>query len=110
PTLFRSGLGRSSDLEEQLFFPVVVPPDSFDVASVTFGAEIEMKTLRVVAYAPFSRLNMFGSLGYYDAEIERTRSFAFPQGFPEPPFRESFKSSDSGVTVAGGIQYEWDRI
>lgn len=99
------GWGRSSDIEEQLFFPVAFP-DRIEFVSVKFGVETEIKTLRVVALAPFSNLNMFGSLGYYDAEFKRSVTI----DFPGDPFRDSFKSSDSGVTVAGGIQYEWPRI
>ncbi|HEX6995456.1 MAG TPA: outer membrane beta-barrel protein [Gammaproteobacteria bacterium] len=97
--------GRSGDVEEHLFFPIATPT-GFDLVPLTFGVETEIKTLRVLAFAPFSGLSMFGSLGYYDAEIDRSVLIDFPQD----PLRDAFKSSESGVTVAGGIQYDWPRI
>src|SRR5690606_7458759 len=87
----------------QLFFidPNPVPPA---IVALTVGVETELKTLRVLAVAPFSGLSMFGSIGYYDAEFTTT----FPL---EAPSAERFEleRSDSGVMVAGGIQYEWPR-
>jgi len=93
--------GRSTDLKEQ-FFGVV----NDEIVTLDFGVEAEVRTLRVLALAPFSGISMFGSLGYYDADFTTTWSLAIPQN----PQRGSFKTSDSGVMVAGGIQYDWPRI
>src|SRR5690606_17937866 len=98
-----ASVGRSSDVKEQLFG---LNPTTGDIVSLNLGVETELKTLRILALAPFSGLSMFGSLGYFDAKF--TTSFALED--PQNPQRGSFESSDSGVMVAGGIQYEWPRI
>jgi len=100
-----ASFGRSSDLEENFFIPVQTG-SGVQFAPLTFGVEAEVKTLRFVAFAPVWGLSMFGSLGYYDADIEHSVTI----DFPPDPFRETFTVSDNGVTVAGGIQYEWSRI
>lgn len=93
---------RSTDIKEQLYLVDTMG----NLVTLDLGLEAKITTLRVLALAPFSGLSMFGSLGYFDADLEWT----FSLNFPTNPQRGSMKSSDSGVTVAGGIQYEWSRI
>src|SRR5690606_9954616 len=91
-----------NDIKEQLFG---VNPVG-DLVSLDLAVETEVKTLRVLALAPFSGLSMFGSVGFYDADFTTT----FSLNDRVNPQRGAFEQSDSGVTVAGGIQYEWPRI
>lgn len=97
-----AGFARSTDVKEQLFFANQLG----NVFTIDLGVETEIKTLRVLALAPFSGLGMFGSVGYYDADFTTT----FSLNDPVNPQRGSFEQSDSGVMVAGGIQYEWSRV
>jgi len=93
--------GRSTDIREQFFASL-----GDQIVGVNIGVESKVRTLRILALAPFSTLSMFGSLGYYDADFTTSCSIEVGQSID----CGSFKSSDSGVTVAGGIQYEWPRI
>src|SRR5690606_21235557 len=97
-----AGWARSTDVKEQLFLVDQIG----NLVSLDLGLEAEITTLRVLALAPFSGMSMFGSVGYFDADFTSTYSLNDPSN----PQRGAFKSSDSGVTVAGGIQYEWTRI
>lgn len=74
--------------------------------SLSLAGEYEISTLRFIALAPFSQLGMFGGVGYYDATLDA--SFRFQS--PAQDSMGSFEDSDDGLTVVGGIIYEFDRI
>ncbi len=93
---------RGSEIKRQLFGT----GSGGGLARLDIGVESEITTLRVLAFAPFSGLSMFGSVGVYDAEFTTTFSLMDPAS----SFSESIRRSESGVTAAGGIQYEWRRI
>jgi len=97
-----AGWVQSKDVKEQFFGG----NQAGELVTLNIAVESEIKTLRVLAFAPFSGLGMFGSVGYYDADFTTNASIVSPSD----PQRGSFERSDSGVTVAGGIQYEWSRI
>jgi hypothetical protein len=97
-----AGWVRSDDVKEQFF----ATNQAGNLITLNLAVESEIKTLRVLAFAPFSGLGMFGSVGYYDADFTTTFTIVDPLN----PQRGSLERSDSGVTVAGGIQYEWSRI
>jgi Outer membrane protein beta-barrel domain len=98
-----AGWVQGEDVKEQFF---TVNPMG-EVVPVNVAVESEIKTLRVLAFAPFSGLGMFGSVGYFDADFTTGFSIVDPLN-PRSGVLE--QQSDSGVTVAGGIQYEWSRI
>src|SRR5690606_577642 len=76
------------------------------LARLDIGVESEITTLRVLAFAPFSGLSMFGSVGVFDADFTTTFSLVDATS----SLRERIGRSESGVTAAGGIQYEWRRV
>lgn len=97
-----AGWVQGNDVKEQFF----AGNTAGDLVTLNLAIESEIKTLRVLAFAPFSGLGMFGSVGYFDADFTTNASIVDPLN----PQSGSFERSDSGVTVAGGIQYEWSRI
>jgi hypothetical protein len=96
------GWGKSGEFKERFdFFDPVVGNLSLEV----FG-EYEIKTLRFLAMAPLSNLNIFGGVGYYDAKLDA--SFRFQSPVEEQT--GSGEASDDGLTVLGGVQYEFRRF
>lgn len=77
-----------------------------DTVSLDIQGEYEIATLRVLAVAPFSNLNIFGGVGYYDASLEASFRFQSPDGIET----QSGEGEDDGVTVVGGVQYEFRRF
>lgn len=74
--------------------------------SLEISGEYEVSTLRFVAFAPFSSLGMFGGAGYYDATLDASARFT-STGEVTTSFAED---TDDGLTVFGGVQFEFDRI
>lgn len=74
--------------------------------SLEVSGEYEITTLRFVALAPFSSIGMFGGFGYYDATLDS----AFRFESPAEVVTGMQQVDDNGLTVAGGIQYEFERI
>jgi opacity protein-like surface antigen len=99
---FEAGWGRSGKFKERF--------DGFDPSvgnvSLEISGEYEIATLRFLAMAPLSNLNIFGGVGYYDAELDV--SFRFQS--PVEVQTVSGEDSDSGLTVLGGMQYEFRRF
>lgn len=96
-----AGWGASGEFGERF--------DGFDgsgAVSLEIAAEYEISTLRFVTIAPFSGVNMFGGVGYYDATLDGAFRF---QSTTEV-VTGAFEDSDDGLTVLGGIVYEFDRI
>jgi opacity protein-like surface antigen len=77
-----------------------------NLLTLNIGVEHDIATLRVLALAPFGGISMFGGLGYYDSSTKTTFRLNTPSGSES----ESFSASDSGITVMGGIQFDWSRI
>jgi opacity protein-like surface antigen len=68
-------------------------------------ADYDIATLRFLAFAPFSNLNIFGGIGYYDASIEA--SFRYRSSVEDVD--ETAEGDDDGLTAVGGVQYELSR-
>ena len=75
-------------------------------ASLEFETEQEIATLRLLMFAPFDALGVFGGIGYYDATLETTVTFETPVEVQ----RMSTKDGDDGAMVVGGIVFELRRI
>lgn len=75
------------------------------------AADYEIATLRFVALAPFSSINMYGALGYYDAKLNVRGRLSTPTDVVEAVVIEAEQhTSDSGATVAGGVQFDLKRF
>lgn len=74
--------------------------------SLELSGEYELATLRFIATAPFSSFGMFGGAGYYDATLKASSRFQSSAGINTA----SGEDTDDGLTVVGGVQYEFDRI
>lgn len=97
------GWTKADGLSEDLFYFDGV---SGELRMTDISVDYEVATLRGLAIAPFGGFSMFGGLGYFDASATTTYPTLGPNGLE----RLSSKRSDSGVTVIGGIQYDWPRI
>lgn len=97
-----AAVARGNDINRQLFGTGA----GGGLARLDIGVESEITTLRVLAFAPFSGLSMFGSVGVFDADFTTTFSLVDATS----SLRERIGRSESGVTAAGGIQYEWRRV
>jgi OOP family OmpA-OmpF porin len=87
--------------------------EGFNFLDPTFGsisfnvrADYEIATLRVLAMAPLQTMSIFGALGYYDSTL--SVSLRLQDAFDT--FEASEQTSGDGVTVAGGMQWELDRV
>jgi opacity protein-like surface antigen len=94
--------GRSGTFNErfQAFDPNV------GNVSLEIGGEYEIATLRFVALAPFSSVNMFGGIGYFDASLDVSLRFESPVEVQTL----TGEDSDDGLTAVGGIQYDLRRL
>lgn len=77
-----------------------------EAATLEFSGEYEITTLRFMAFAPFANLAMFGGGGYFDATLDA--SVRFDSSIDS--FSMTEQLTDDGLTVVGGIQYEFNRI
>ena len=94
--------GRTGEFKERF--------DGFDPTvgnvSLEIGGEYEIAALRFVALAPFSSVNMFGGIGYFDATLDASVRFQTPNEL-QTATRED---PDDGLTAVGGIQYDMRRV
>ncbi|HEX7081449.1 MAG TPA: outer membrane beta-barrel protein [Gammaproteobacteria bacterium] len=94
--------GATSDITES-FLGV---DSANNLAELEVAGEYEIATVRFLAFAPFEGLSMFGGAGYYDAKLDVTWTF----DSVVDPLTLTSEQSESGATVVGGLQYDWDRI
>lgn len=94
--------GRSGTFDEELhgFSP------SIGNVSLEVAGEYEVATLRFVALAPFSNINMFGGIGYFDAKADLSQRLVTPTEVQT----WSGEDSDDGLTAIGGIQFDMRRL
>jgi opacity protein-like surface antigen len=93
-----AGWQKAGDFKESFGgFDPVVGEQTLDVST-----SYEIKTLRLVLLAPFSSVSMYGAVGYYDADIDASLRYEDTTQVVD----DVEKSSDSGATVAGGVQFD----
>src|SRR5690606_2104972 len=88
------GIAKSAGFREAL---VGVSPD-FGPVELDLDADYDVKTVRVLAMAPFSGVDMFGGIGFYDGDVKFTQLFR-NQLIGE--IVEHVEASIGGVTVIG---------
>ncbi len=98
-----AGYAKTNDFTES-YGPV---PFGGDIVSEDVQARYGISTLRIVAMAPFSSVNMFGSLGYYNAKLKIDGQY-FQNG--AVALTGTYKHNDGGLTVAGGVQFDLARF
>jgi opacity protein-like surface antigen len=96
------GIGKSAGFNEQL---VAFDP-SIGVVELDLTVDYDVKTVRVLAVAPFSGIDMFGGIGFFDAKATSTLRFRSNLG----AVTETAEASLSGGTIVGGVQFHLDRI
>lgn len=96
------GFGKSAGFSEALvgFDPL------FGVIELDLEADYDVKTVRVLAMAPFSGVDMFGGIGFYDADVTFTQLFRSQLG----EVVETVETSTGGATIIGGVQFHLDRL
>lgn len=97
------GLGKSAGFSELL---VGISPN-FGAVELDAEADYDVKTLRVLAMAPFSGVDMFGGIGFYDGEVKYTYTF---RNSLIGEVVENAKIAVSGATLIGGVQFHLDRL
>jgi hypothetical protein len=82
--------------------------------SSTFGPELanmsanyEITSIRLMAFAPFSSLRMFGAIGYYDAKLNVKALIESPT---QILLDDEQKQTGNGGMVIGGIQFDMKRL
>ncbi|MBN1240999.1 MAG: outer membrane beta-barrel protein [Gammaproteobacteria bacterium] len=93
--------GRTGTFKERFEFFDPSGTVSFEV-----GGEYEIATLRFVALAPFSNVNMFGGIGYFDATLDAYQRFQTPDEVQTAMGEDA----DDGLTAVGGIQFDLRRL
>lgn len=97
-----AGWSKTSDFTKSFTgFDPTLGAQSLDVM-----ARYRIATLRVIAFAPFSSINMFGGVGYYDAKLDVDASYRDATQVITAADRED----DGGATVVGGIQFNLRRL
>jgi opacity protein-like surface antigen len=96
------GFGKSGDFHEELvaFAPGV------GTIELDLTAEYDVSTLRVLAVAPFDGIDMFGGIGFFDADVRFTARFSSAFGVET----QRIENSASGGTIVGGVQFHLDRF
>jgi opacity protein-like surface antigen len=93
-----AGWQKAGDFKEGFSgFDPVVGEQTLDVST-----SYEIKTLRLVLLAPFSSVSMYGAVGYFDADVDASLRYRDQTQVVD----NIEKSSDSGATVAGGVQFD----
>jgi opacity protein-like surface antigen len=91
------GLAKSDGLGETLFGGNV---------TLNIEAELDVATLRVLAFAPLGGMDMFGGIGYDDADLTQSLHFTTPLG----EFTDKFESNPAGLTFIGGVQFNLSKL
>jgi opacity protein-like surface antigen len=82
-------------------FDPIVGEQTLDVST-----SYEIKTVRLVLLAPFSSISMYGAVGYYDADVDASVRYRDET----QTIDGTENSSDSGATVAGGVQFDLRKL
>jgi OOP family OmpA-OmpF porin len=97
-----AGWEATGDIKEGISF---MDPD-FGNVSFNVRADYEIATVRVLAMAPLQTMSIFGALGYYDSTLSVSLRLQDNLGTLEA----SDQSDGDGVTIAGGMLFEFDRF
>jgi len=96
--------GRSGSFGERIDF---FDPTAGNV-SIEAGGEYEIAAVRFLALAPFSNVNMFGGIGYYDATLDAEARIQTQN--PAEVQTLTGVDKDDGLTAIGGIQFDMRRL
>ncbi len=98
-----AGVAKTKDFTES-YGP---SPYQGEIVAESLQANYEISTLRLIALAPFSSVNMFGGVGYYNANLKIDGQFYENGAITQTG---AYKHSDGGLTVAGGVQFDLARF
>jgi opacity protein-like surface antigen len=135
-----AGWGKTSLIDYDRTTVYSAPGAPLEYSRSALDVEIETRTLRAVGNVPFERLNLFGSVGYYNADLEGeylNAGASYYEGgyyyggwyyYEEPYYIEPYyyewvdgphsiaqlpsefdRRSLKGVTLAGGVQFDFRR-
>ncbi|HEX5418854.1 MAG TPA: outer membrane beta-barrel protein [Gammaproteobacteria bacterium] len=97
------GWEKTNDLTgEALGFSPTLGPEL-----AVMSANYEISSIRLMAFAPFSSVRMFGAIGYYDAKLDVSAQF---ETSTDVVFKGEDKLSGNGGMVIGGVQYDMKRF
>ena len=98
------GSWESSGTVEQTS-TLTIPP--FAPITTRLGADFEALTVRGVGFLPFSWGDLFGGIGYYDGD---SAAFAEVDDGMGTVIRVEGEGSDNGLTLLGGVQWDFSSI
>ena len=142
---FEAGWGDASLIDYDNTTVYSEPGEILEYTRSALNVDIETRTLRAVGSVPFERVNLFGAVGYYNADLEgeylNAEAWYFQGGYfydyydfyyygydSEPQYYEPYyyenvdgphsiaqlpsefdRRSLKGVTLAGGLQFDFRR-